>query len=214
MVLNELDFVDFFKNNVDKEDFEISLFNAIAFRCAGSRDNAKGRFVAHQCKTEIYKLMMLLKDKDITSYLEIGVENGGNIMVIDSFLRAVSKSFDGSTGVDLRKTQLLDERLSKYCKKYDDFKFVESDCFKFTPEKQYDYIFIDNNLRYNNMKKCFLQYLPFAKRFIGFHDINTGRYGARKLWAELETEYTTEKFVHSGAGIGIVHINPKETFKN
>ena len=65
--------------------------------------------------------MMLLKDKDITSYLEIGVENGGNIMVIDSFLRAVSKSFDGSTGVDLRKTQLLDERLSKYCKKYDDF---------------------------------------------------------------------------------------------
>ena len=56
------------------------------------------------------------------------------------------------------------------------------------------------------MKLCFEKYLPYAKRFIGFHDIVDNKYGAKKLWSELKEDYDTVEFVQSLAGIGIIKL--------
>jgi len=202
--LHELDFVDFFEENLDRDDFHEILRRRIAFSCKGSKCKARGRFSVHQCSKEIYRLMDKFKSENISSFLEVGVEFGGMFFCMDSFLRSVNPDFEGSTGLDIKTTELMESRYPNYHAKYPTAKYVIGDCFDFAPDKKYDFIFIDNNLKYNRMKECFHQYLPHATRYIGFHDIKDGRYGAKRLWEELEQEYETETFVHSLAGIGLI----------
>ena len=150
--------------------------------------------------------MTLLHPHQIESYLEVGVERAGMWLVMDSFFRASNPSYKGSVGLDIRVVKPIMERMGSYKEIYEGFDFVQGDCFDYEPEEQFDYIFIDNNLRYPRMKECFEKFLPHAKRFIGFHDIQDGKYGAKKLWSELKDEYNTIEFIHSGAGIGIIEL--------
>jgi hypothetical protein len=148
--------------------------------------------------------MRFMEGEEISNYLEVGVEYGGMFFLMDSFFRSVNPHFLGSTGVDICTTELMKERYPPYYKQFPSAEFIESDCFDFVPQTKYDFIFIDNNLKYGRMKECFEHYLPHATKFIGFHDIKDRKYGAKRLWEELQQEYETHQFIHSLAGIGVV----------
>ena len=205
-ILTPIQFKEFFENHLSDEDFNRSLNKAISFGCKGCRGQKRGRFDVHQCGREVSLLMQMLDPYKIESYLEVGVERAGMWLIMDSFFRASNPSYKGSVGLDLKVVRPILERLAPYKEAYETIDFVQGDCFDYVPEEKFDYIFIDNNLKYDKMKKCFEQFLPHAKRFIGFHDIQDGRYGAKILWKELKLDYDTVEFIHSGAGIGIIKL--------
>lgn len=199
-----INFVNFFNDNFEKENFALIVKNNFSFGCKGDKGEKSPNFNLHQSRNEILDFLNFIKDKKINNYLEVGVESGGTFIFIDSFLRFANSEFEGSTGVDLKTHSTLKKRLDIYQKKYNDVKFLEMNCFDFVAEEKYDLVFIDNNLRYDNMKRCFQQYLNYTNKYICFHDILDRRYGAKRLWIELKQEYNTIEFVHSLAGIGII----------
>ena len=79
----------------------------------------------------------------------------------------------------------------------------------FTPIRNYDLIFIDNNFRYTKMKECFDKFCDYSNKVIALHDICDTRYGAKQLWKNVKQNkfYKTTEYIYSGAGIGVVWLD-------
>jgi len=189
--------------NLIESNKNISSFlnEYFSFSCMGQRFSHKDKtkIRVKQSAKELIEYLDFLKDKSIESYLEVGIANGGNYLIVSCMLKSYNDNFNYSMGIDLR--QICDNTVLKNS---DFLNFEFCDCLGYDLNRNYDLIFIDTNQSYSNMTKSFEKYSEHCNKYIAFHDVNDRRYGAKKLFAELSKKYETKHFSNSGAGIGLV----------
>jgi len=206
------------REDLDNGNFSEAMLKSMQFGCKGYKRNRNPfcltELFLHQHPEEVCFLLSTLVKNDIRSYFEIGVESGGFLFLVDSFIRVFNSNYDSCGGIDKTTDHpYLEKYLNEYIsKKSNDFKILNGNCFGHTPEKKYDFLFIDNNIRkVENMLNCFNLYLPHVNKIIGFHDINDPKMAAQGTVAELEKIYRVERFCNSSAGIGLVFINEEKS---
>jgi len=196
---------DFLKSKYPSENLKKDLTDNFSFSVMGCRSYRKdiSKFLHFQQNPdELIGLIDLLKDKSIKNYMEIGIGFCTNIFFLDSLFRVISGDYQQTVGIDIEdKSELFKE----YQVKFPTCSFVKTDVLNYNFDRDYDYIFIDTNQRYRLMIKTFEKCLPHA-RYIGFHDIANGRWGAVQLFKELSQKYEHWSWVKSGGGIGVVKV--------
>jgi len=195
---------DFIKDNFSKENFKSKLLENFRFSVMGCRNYRKGKNpILQQQPDELLGLINLLKDKNISSYMEIGLGTCNTIFFLDSFFRSMNDDYQETIGIDIEdKSELFKE----YQKQFNTCSFLNINILKYSFNKSFDYIFIDTNQKYKDMEKTFNKCLPYATKYIGFHDISTSRWGAKKLFSELSEKYENWSWSKSGAGIGVLKV--------
>lgn len=195
--------INVYPDSFDKEELIKKINEYFAFSCKGARTSRRKRrnkIIVKQSYNEVLELLDFLKDEEINSYLEIGLEKGGNFFLLSSIFRKYNENFDCSLGIDI-KNSLYD--------------FIENDellildfcnCLDYKLDKNFDYIFIDTNQSYSDLKKVFEVYKNKSNKFIAFHDVNDRRWGNKKFFNELKETYKYKHFSHSGAGIGLIDL--------
>lgn len=182
-----------------------------------------------QSEEEFDQLLKLVKEQNITSYLEIGARHG------DSFYEIACKMPEGSTvvaidlpgeawGIASSQTSLRNavDRLREM--NYDAHVFFADSTSKEAIEfakrfANYDLVFIDGDHRYKGVKKDYENYSQFAERYIAFHDIAEVAYNERHhvtcevktLWDEIKNTHRSyvehiEWLEEGTMGIGILEI--------
>jgi hypothetical protein len=186
----------------ESDSYKKIISNNFAFSCRGARQrNRTNKLFVHQAKKEIFGYLDFLSDKSIKSYLELGLEECANYYLISSALKYFNDDFQYAMGLDIRE---LSNEILESNKDFLNYKFCN--CLKYEVDRNYDLIFIDTNQKYNDMKKTFDKYSQYCNKYIAFHDIEDRRYGAKRLFKELENQFNTIKWVNSGAGIGLVEL--------
>lgn len=182
---------------------------------------------AVQEKEEFESFLGFVSEKNIKSYLEIGVARG------DTFHEIVGEIPVGATAVaidypekswGLTQSQMMLKAAIKDLKKtgYDvrviwgdsRYKGVIENASKDGP---FDLIFIDGDHTYEGVKADFENYSPMGK-LIAFHDIANDMKRNSKgelievpvFWNELKQEYKHWEFIVKGSnmGIGIIECSP------
>jgi len=202
--MNTTDIYDFLKEKYSKEDFRKKLISNFSFSVSGCRVYRKANLLHfQQHPDEILGLMDFMKDKGINSYMEMGLGSCNTLFLLDSFFRVLSKDYRQSIGMDINDKEQL---FKDYQTKFPSCTFILTNVLSYNFDNDFDYIFIDTNQRYSNMKMTFEKCLPHA-RYIGFHDIANGRWGAKALFNELSQKYDNWSWIkRSNAGIGVVKV--------
>jgi len=220
--------VSFFKENYRKDNFAEILPASIRFGAKGYKSKLKSDIHPRQHPDELLRFMKFMEGKNIDKYVEIGIEFGGTLMVIDSFLRSVNPNFKKSIGIDKRldlnnsdediviNTPRRGERylnldlkstkaFQEYKSTYPTCKFVHCHSDDYEIKEQFDMVFIDSNGKYNALEKTFNQFKDHS-RYIAFHDICDTRYGTGDLFKNLSAKYNTIDISLEciSPGIGIV----------
>ncbi len=192
---------DEFRNG--KTVFDKEIREKLAFRVPGGRDIRDNKLLVQQHPEEAHCFLEWLRDNNIKNYLEVGVSKGGFLCLVHQYLRS---RFDDifCHGVDI-ENNLSDYK--EYHSFYPDcvFEIVDSN---WIPDRNYDFIFIDNNLHFQHMNKELIKLRPFSK-YIGLHDIIHGRWGAKRFWKGHKQKIKDWKVVEEinfdrGPGIGIL----------
>jgi hypothetical protein len=129
---------------MDTEDVMREYFS---FSCKGSkrqyRDRTKIRI--KQSFEEVIELFEFLNDKDIKSYLEVGIQQGGSYFLTTGYLSSLQSNIIRATGLDRYNEcqYMIDHNKGK-------MEFVFEDCLAYEPQGTYDYIFIDTNQKYDH----------------------------------------------------------------
>jgi cephalosporin hydroxylase len=179
-----------------------------------------------QYPNQFSKLLTFLKDKDIDSYLEMGVRYGGTFIIINELLLKYQPYLE-SHALDIIPASDI---LHTYQTKYRDIRFwyhqtesqsphifetIEGGDYV-TPYKKLDLIFIDACHSYQCVKRDYYTSLMFGPKYIIFHDIaNKSTKGARLAWNEIKRLHKkTHEFVDqyegmqgSYLGIGVVEVS-------
>jgi len=185
------------------------LFNGLV----GGKDNLN----LQQNPEEYARLLLFLKNFNASSYLELGVGQGGSFLLNCLFQPNV-KICHAVDNCDYQKnvTRFSDQELSikskikylKMIKNLTDINFFNSNTdefFKLNAVK-YDIIFIDADHSYIGVKKDFENSLKIlnSNAILIFHDIVNNELGVKQLWEELNTSKKINEFVYStNCGIGI-----------
>jgi len=164
-----------------------------------------------QYPNELAKFLLFIYKykKHINSYLEIGIERGGTLVVIDTYLRAINPNYKGSVGIDIRpRTSHLDEYFAqaKTCK------IIRIDANAYATDEHFDLCFIDARHHYEAVKEDFNK-ARTCSTITAMHDVILEQ-GVKQLWGEIKnqnkpedyTEITNDENEFPGSlGIGIVH---------
>jgi cephalosporin hydroxylase len=122
-----------------------------------------------QKPAELKELIDFLQDKKIKSIVEIGVSAGGTTSIFKTCFSEAQV-----IGVDCCVLPVAKEKQKKY-----NFILVEGDSkdeavaigvVSLLPKRYIDFLFIDGEHSYENIKKDFETWFPYA-RIIAFHDI-------------------------------------------
>jgi len=183
-----------------------SLTNNFSFTVGGCRRKyAKSNALcSQQHPKELFSMMTYLKDKNIRSYMEIGLGNCTTVFILDSFFRSLSKHYLETVGLCIRDCSNCFTEYDEPTCRFVMANVVDYDFSLFA--NQFDFIFIDTNQERASLE------ITFEKcknaRYVAFHDVSSKRYhyGARSLFKDLETKYESQKWSHSLAGIGLLKI--------
>jgi predicted O-methyltransferase YrrM len=186
--------------------------------------NSSGNLQLQQVPEEYAELLLLFKNSNIESYLELGVANGGSFFVNSIFLQNTAKKLYCVDNLAYKEThvqQTESKILSKVNKLKDmffdkTFKFYNSttdDYFK-TSQDYFDCIFIDADHSYEGVKRDFENALNHVNEngILVFHDIANVETGVKKLWNEIKDNFKDNKeFCFTEAnwyncGIGVLYI--------
>lgn len=204
MKVNELSYYFMYTEDLN------SLKDIVKFSCSGYKSKVESDIIPRQHPDELLRLMEYCKDKRIRKYLEIGVEFGGTLILLDAYFRSIESCYLGSTGIDIRldlnnsdknvinNTYRRTKRYLKYdimaieiFKEYNrinpscDFQLISAEDYVVEP---YDLVFIDTNQKYNQLVDVFFKYSE-CSRYIAIHDIKDNRWGNKRLWEELQWKY-------------------------
>jgi len=178
-----------------------------------------------QYPNQFSKLLTFLKDKDISSYFEIGVRWGGTFIIMNELLMRYNPILEAHALDIIPPSEIL----HTYQNNFRDNRFwyhqIESNSpflfekieggDNFLPNTNFDLIFIDGCHSYQCIKRDYLTSLMFGPKYIIFHDIaNVKTKGAQQMWSEIKnTHKKTYEFIdqYDGLngkylGIGVVEI--------
>ena len=158
---------------------------------------------------QLAEALVWLSDKEINTYLEIGMFNGSTTLFITTYLKAFNPDLCGYTVDNLR---VLEADPYDYLKNVNDIKIVRGTSDKFKGEK-FDLVFIDGDHFYKSVKKDYMNVGKHAK-YCMFHDINDEwvdakcEGGSRKFWDEIKkptsVEFTYQEEGKPYFGLGIL----------
>lgn len=184
-----------------------------------------------QYPSQFSKLLCELKNKDISSYLELGVRWGGTFIILNELLLKYNPLLESRAMDIIPASDILDVYQNKFVKKnfiyhqmdtHDKFLFsvVENYDTSYNINKKIDLIFIDACHAYQCVLKDYHTSLMLGAKYIIFHDIvNMSTAGTIKAWKEIKRnhkktyEFTDQypdvdgKFL----GIGLIEVT-KEDF--
>lgn len=196
---------------------------------AGSQDpnnffgNYKGNLLLQQIPHEYVDLLEFFRTHPITSYLELGVGNGGSFFTDCIFIGSKCKKFHAVDNIGYADT-IIQQTEGKILSKVNlvgelfpesEVKFFNSTTDSFFAENKqtYDCIFIDADHSYEGVKKDYINALRYINPggYIIFHDIGNTSTGVARCWEEVKgkakkVEEHLWKPEHAGwynCGIGI-----------
>jgi precorrin-6B methylase 2 len=144
-----------------------------------------GGLLIWQYPNQFSKYLLLLKDLNINSYLEIGCRWGGSFILTVEYLK-VFNNLNRSIAIDI-----IDSPVKNYCKlsRYTEFKQIDSksqEFEEFINNTFFDLIFIDGDHSYDGVKNDYIK-CKDSGRILVFHDIdNDACFGVIQFWNELK----------------------------
>ena len=181
-----------------------------------------GGMKLQQVPEEYSSLLLLLKESEIETYLEMGIGNGGSFAMACYFMKRSLKHADAVDNLDYGA--LIGQNANEVMQYIDSTKSMIGDSCEinfhcmttdgfFSSGKpiRYDAVFIDADHTYEAAKRDYINTLKHVKdgSLIVFHDINSQACpGIVRLWNEVKTRGTKNyEFIHSDTcGIGVVQI--------
>jgi len=180
--------------------------------------NNCGNLQLQQVPEEYVNLLDFFRNREIGSYLELGIANGGSFLTNSIFIGEKCKKFHA---VDtLQYGELIDQTEDVITEKMDILKDVmpNSECTFFNTttdeffEKNtetYDCIFIGADHSYEGVKKDYDNALKCLNEggILIFQDVGNGQTGVKKCWDEVKgNAVSIQEFVKtSTCGIGVYH---------
>ena len=181
-----------------------------------------------QYPNQFSKLLYFLKNKDISSYLEIGCRWGGTFIIMNELLRRYNPHLKAFANDFIA----LSDILHTYQNSFEGNKFtylqMESNGPYFfyslgqdisRPKPQVDLVFVDGNHLYWGIKEDYHRALSLGAKYIIFHDIASQSCPTAKWsWNEIKKnhkkvyEYTDQYDSVKGSylGIGIVEVTKED----
>lgn len=182
-----------------------------------------------QYPNQFSKLLTFLKNKEIDSYLEIGVRHGGTFIVMNELLMRYYPLLESHCLDIIPASEILHLYQTKFRENQFWYHQIESGSpYLFEriesgdnviPNKKIDLIFIDACHSYQCIKRDYFTSLMFGPKYIMFHDIiNTNTKGARYAWNEIKRFHKkTYEFIDQYEemngkylGIGVVEISKED----
>ena len=183
-----------------------------------------------QYPNQFSKLLVFLRDKDIDSYLEIGVRHGGTFILINELLMRNNPLTESHCIDVIPPSEILDIYQHNFAKKsFIYHQMTSHDTFLYQriegtetiiPQKKFDLIFIDGCHSYQCVKRDYLASLMFGPKYLVFHDIvNVKTKGCKLFWSELKKihkktyEFTDQYDGLNGKylGLGVVEISEDDS---
>jgi len=162
---------------------------------------------------ELRDYIKILLDNDVKNVLNFGILHGASEWWIAEEYQKASKSCS-ITGIDINSNHYLEELLEHMPVKFPliDFEFIQCKTSEVVDKvtRRYDAVFIDADHSYEFVKKDFEIARKYARKIIGFHDINTSVYDMEKFWNEIKTNYRRLEMIYSDYpqyGIGVIFLN-------
>jgi hypothetical protein len=218
---------DFYKNSLIKMNDE-RLFKFLDEEVGVSQTDyfcAKfaGNLQVQQIPVEYLGLLNFFKSNNISTYLELGVANGGSFFINSIFSQKTTNLIhcvDCLAYKDAPHVQQTFDKINNKVSKLKEF-FPEKtiNFFNMTTDEffdqnsqTYDCIFIDADHSYEGVMKDYVNSLKFVNKngWLIFHDINNDDTGVCKAWNEVKNNHKIESiFSHEfskGCGIGILRM--------
>ena len=204
-----------------KKNYRIeSLFNFVNIA-------NEGLIRPNQNRSEILKLLKIIKEKNPKFILEIGTASGGTLFLLTkiSTADAIIISIDlleGNFGggfpkwkLPLYKSFASSNQKIFFIRANSHDKKVLMQVKRILKGNKLDFLFIDGDHQYEGVKKDFEMYSPLVKKegYIGFHDIvfidhPEDDYGVHEFWQQIKENYEYEEIVENwnqnSFGIGIL----------
>lgn len=182
-----------------------------------------------QYPNQLTKLLCYLKDKNIKSYLEIGVRYGGTFILINELLRRYNPEIESHCVDIIPPSDILHTYQHEFVKKrffYHETNSQSPFFFKILcgeeyvkPTKKIDLVFIDGCHSYTCVKQDYFTALMLGAKYLIFHDIvNQNTEGNRIVWSEIKSHHRkTYEFIDQYEnmegkflGIGVVEITSED----
>lgn len=178
-----------------------------------------------QVRREIETLAKMVASLEPSIILEIGTERGGTFYIWNRILSEPATIISIDLPRETEGSIHYDRFLKKFNKKDNKIKFIRrnsqdtqtiTDVNNILDGKQLDFLFIDTEFSYDNVKADFENYAPLVRNggIIAIHDIYHPDGTADDFWEEIQSDdqYDTEEIVYSSKlrdyhlGIGVVHL--------
>lgn len=179
--LDDLNNVDYIENLIIKLGFNTEILRE-------QPDIVKkngGGLLIWQYPNQFSKYLLLLKNQQISSYLEIGCRWGGTFVLTNEYLKKFS-TMNKSIAIDI-----IESPVQEYCKSNQETQFLkvnsQSQEFKnFMTNNFFDVVFIDGDHSYDGVKNDYDVCKNNGNIFV-FHDIcNDVCPGVVQFWKELK----------------------------
>jgi len=175
-----------------------------------------------QYPNQLSKLITYIRDKEINSYLEIGVRWGGTFIIMNEVIRNCSNPYIGAWANDwIEPSEILDVYQNKFTDNFFVYLQYESSHVNLfydfghtisRPLPQIDCVFIDGCHNYWCIKEDYQRALNLGAKYIIFHDIvsqstppskfawNDIKKKHRKIY-EFTDQYDSVKGTYLGIGV-------------